>query len=85
MESCNDATKKIAVKYFEQAIGGGSLDAVKVYSNYLIKGKIIPQDLDKAKKILENRLKDHDETVQFLYGKILKKEKKSGLCIDPLR
>ena len=59
---------EIAVKYFEQAIGGGNLDAVKDYSNYLIKGKIIPQDLDKAKSILEKNLESGNSDVLLLYG-----------------
>lgn len=67
---------EIGIKYFEQSIKNGCIDSVIYYSGQLIDAKIIPQDLDKAKKILKKHLRSNNPDILLLYGKIMKKEKK---------
>lgn len=51
-------------------------DAIIYYFKLLLKGQIIPQNLNKAQKFIRKIFKNEDDDLYFLlYGKLLKKEK----------
>ncbi|KAK8898373.1 hypothetical protein M9Y10_000658 [Tritrichomonas musculus] len=64
----------IGVKYFERSIAGGNIESALYLSKMLFEGRIVQQDIIKAKKYLYAHLKS-DQRTFLLYGKILKKEK----------
>ena len=66
---------EIGLKYLKESIACGCLKSVLYYSNMLIKGDIIPQDIESAKRLLFKHLKEDDSMVHFLYGLVLKKQK----------
>ena len=67
---------ELGIKYLKKSIKGGCKDALIYYIKMLIKGKVIPQNSKKAKKLLDSKLKDDIGTYYFLYGILYKNEKK---------
>lgn len=66
---------ELGIKYIEKSANEGCIDSVTYLGSLLIEDEIIPQDLDKAKSILEKNLESGNSDVLLLYGKTLKKEK----------
>lgn len=67
---------EIGIRFIEKSAKNGYLDSIVYYSQLLIDDEIIPQDLEKAKKILNDHPDEDDPKVSLMYGKILKKEEK---------
>lgn len=65
---------KLGIKYLEQSIENGSIEGVVCYSDLLIKGNLIPPDLEKAKSLLADHLDSENSSILYLYGKVNKKE-----------
>lgn len=67
---------EIAIKYLNYSIDESCIESAVYYSNMLIKGDIILQDIKKALSILSKFLSTNDPNILFLYAKIMKKQKK---------
>ena len=61
---------QIGILYLEQSTKEGSIEAAIYYSELLIKGEVIPQDIPKAEKILKKYKKENSGPVLLLLGKI---------------
>lgn len=68
----------LGVKYLEKSISKGFVDSVIYYCQMLERGDVISRNLQKAKKCLSSFLKINNGKIFFLYGKILKKERKNN-------
>ncbi|KAK8897656.1 hypothetical protein M9Y10_015619 [Tritrichomonas musculus] len=67
---------ELGIKYLKESIKGGCKNALIYYIKMLIKGKVIPQNNEKAKKLLDNKLKEDVGNYYLLHGILNKKEKK---------
>ena len=66
---------EMGIKYLEKSISNECIDSVLYYSRMLIKGDIIPKDIDKAKKYLQKFFKENNGRIFHLYAKIVYNEK----------
>lgn len=72
-------TKK-GIDYLKESMNNGNTDSLIYYIDMLIKGKMIPSNHLKERKLLETRLKSKDEGAYYLmYGKLFKNEKNYSL------
>ncbi|KAK8897592.1 hypothetical protein M9Y10_015551 [Tritrichomonas musculus] len=67
---------QIGLKYLKKSIEKDFLESIIYYCEMFIKGKIIPQDFDKAKKIADKKLIKHESEYSMILGKISKKKNK---------
>ncbi|KAK8898332.1 hypothetical protein M9Y10_000616 [Tritrichomonas musculus] len=66
---------EIGLRYLKRSIKEvGYIQSILYYSQILISGKIIPQNLQKAKKLLDRILDTKSAEAYALYGKIMVKE-----------
>lgn len=66
---------QLAISYLKKSVDGGFIEAVTFYSNMLMKGNMVPQDLQQAMVLLEKYSKECNGDIFFLLGKINKKMK----------
>ena len=66
---------EIGIRYLKKAISEGSIESSIYYSRLLIEGKVVPRDLDKAKKYLEKYAESKNTNIDVLLGIIQLKEK----------
>ena len=67
---------QIGLKYLKKSIEKDFLESIIYYCEMFIKGKIIPQDLDKARKIADKKLRNHESEYLMILGKISRKKNK---------
>ena len=82
IERTSDLPKNIekGISCLMKSIDKKCFDAIIYYSKMLIKGNIIPKDIERAKSYLKGNL--NDSNAMLLYGQILKKEKKYSEAIN---
>ena len=67
----------VGIEYLIESMNSGVIESAIYYCKMLIKGDRIPCNIKKAKKILEQKIKEKNPGEYYnLYGKIMKKEKK---------
>ncbi|KAK8837065.1 hypothetical protein M9Y10_037114 [Tritrichomonas musculus] len=66
---------KIGLKYLKKSIENGFIESIVYYCEMLIKGNLIPQDLNKAMKVTQKMLANNESYCSFLIGRINKKKK----------
>ena len=66
---------ELGIRYIEKSAKSGNIESSIYLARLLIENEIIPQDLERAKSVLENYLDSEDSLVFFLYGKIFRKMK----------
>ena len=78
IEGCKDFQQntQLGIKYLQKLINDDNIKSIVYYCRILIKGYVIPQNLKKAKKIIQNKLKGNEIEFSLLSGKIFKKEKR---------
>ena len=77
MIECRDSFSRntqIGLKYLKKSIEAGFIKSAIYYCDMLIKGKIIPQNLNKAMKIAKKKLANQVEIFSMVVGKIEKKK-----------
>ena len=67
---------EIGMKYLEKSMNNGLTESAIYLCEMFTKGDIIPRNLKRARKILENHIKNDEPNYYLLLGKICKKEKK---------
>ncbi|KAK8857781.1 hypothetical protein M9Y10_016193 [Tritrichomonas musculus] len=67
---------QLGILYLKESLKNGNKESAIYYCNFLIKGKIIPQNFIKARKLIKNKLMDNQSNYFLLEGKIYKKENK---------
>ncbi|KAK8897369.1 hypothetical protein M9Y10_015313 [Tritrichomonas musculus] len=68
---------EIGMKYLQKSVSENCTESLMYYCQMLIQGKLIPRDIEKAKRYLKKNLKDNkDARVSLLYGQLMKKESK---------
>lgn len=65
----------LGIKYLERSISYNNIESTYYLGEMLFKGKIVEQDLQKAKKYLLKQLNANDSRIDILYSKICMKEK----------
>ena len=65
----------IGKQYLNKSLKGKCFESIIYYIDLLIKGSIVPKNLKKAKKILNNHQHNKDVRLLILRGKIAMKEK----------
>lgn len=65
----------LGVKYLEMSISYNNIESTYYLCEMLFKGKMVEQDLEKAKKYLSKQLIANDSRIDILYSKICMKEK----------
>lgn len=74
---------ELGIKYLRKSIKGGCKDSLIYYFKMLIKGKVIPQNIEKARKLLDNNILKNDKgTYYFLLGLLEKKQKEYKKAIE---
>lgn len=78
IEGSNEFPQKtdLGVNYLKKSLSKGFVDSDSYSLRLFIDGKIIPQDLSKAKKYVKKALKKSDARYSLFYGKIKKKQSK---------
>lgn len=66
---------EIGLSYLDHSVKGGSIEATIYYSRLLIKGEIIPRDIEKAKKLLKKFKKANNGSILFFREKSRKSKK----------
>ena len=67
---------QVGIKYLKHSFKSGNIEALIYYCRLLIKGNVVPSNLEKAKKIVQIKLNDQEALSLLLMGKIMKKEGK---------
>lgn len=65
---------EIGLQYLEHSVKGGSIDGTIYYCRLLIKGDVIPPDIEKASKLIKKLKKSNNGSVLVIQGKIKKKK-----------
>lgn len=67
---------ELGIDYLKRSYKKGCINSLIYYCKLLIKGKIIPKNINKLTKLLDSYLKDNEALYMLLKGKHFKKEKK---------
>lgn len=62
------------IMYLKSSIDSGCTDSILYYCQMLYEGKLILQDVNKAKKLLKKSFKIKDSRLYLLYGRIMRDE-----------
>lgn len=76
---------QIGLKFLQKSMENGCIKSIIYYCEMLIKGRIIPQNLEKAMKIAQKYFTKEEAAYSLIIGKIEKKKKnyeKAKICFE---
>lgn len=76
--NCFSYDPVFGIKYLKKSCKGGCIESTSYYCRLLIEGKLIPRNIQKAKKYLSKCINSKDPSILTLYGKVQKEEGKFG-------